>query len=186
MKDDDRFDKKVRRRMFNLITLFRDNVSPNFPNAQLNTPILYNVVCSYFYDLNRYKDFHKIKWADPYKRAAFCCKWITKFKPIQISRESLAFPSQLTSTKESLYLLKEAVRQSGANYNKLDLLVNEFFALNAGLANLKHPAELISDSLETDFFRNMLYELRYRNVDGETLVTRFYLIDQLITKQKAS
>jgi hypothetical protein len=153
--------------------------------------ILREAVESHFLDLERHKAFHEIEWANEYKRAAFICKWLTKLKPISVDKDIITFDHEGKTPRFEEQVLDSAavmraVREVNSKTTGTDLLVNEYFALLAGLANLRKSPEQIAAAIDTGFLRNMLYELHFRNFESELLVTRFYLIDRLIEKSEAT
>jgi len=116
---------------------------------RLDIGILKHCVDSYFCDLLRMKGFHEIDIEDRHKRAAFTIKWITRLRPIQIC--------------------------SDAQLNKSWLLVNELFAVFAGLKHLPVTFHAMRKDL---YLRNLLYTLHNRNLDVEVLSSMMFLIEK--------
>lgn len=118
-------------------------------DVRLDIGILKHCVDSYFCDLYRMKGFHEIDIEDRHKRAAFTLKWITRLRPVQIC--------------------------SAAPLNKSWLLVNEMFAVYAGLKHLPVTFHAMRRDL---YLRNLLYTLHNRNLDVEVLSSMMFLIEK--------
>ena len=111
-----------------------------FKHLSINRTILFNVVKSYFYDVDRHKHFHGSHLVDETKQGAYTIKWIAKLRPIQFDHpESSVSPDVL--------------------------FVNEIFAVRSGLASLSLSPDILPDSL----YYGMLYSLRYRCIDERLL-----------------
>jgi hypothetical protein len=147
--------EKILNRFYSLDTIYTAKIQPNCPNTFLQKFILRNAVESYFCDLQHSKDFHDIELADRHKVAAFTIKWIVKSRPIQ---------------------LNEAASPGGPYI----LLVNEIFALMAGLIHLSANIEQLSSPI----FRSLLYTLHNRTVDAETLSAMMYTIECALNSKK--
>ncbi|MDE0423047.1 MAG: hypothetical protein OXK76_19445 [Gammaproteobacteria bacterium] len=111
-----------------------------FANLELNRVVLFNVVVSYFHDVDRHKDFHGSERVDEAKQAAFTIKWISKLRPIQ-------FTCEVEDASQSI------------------LFINEMFAVRCGLAFMKLSPAILPRQLYDD----LLYALRYRPVDERML-----------------
>ena len=109
--------------------------------AELNEATLYNVVESYFEDVERHKDYHQSTRIDKPKQAAFTIKWISKLRPIQFNHE-LRKPS-----KNMLY-------------------ANELFALRCGFLFLGLKVQVLPERV----YEEALYTLRYRAADERLLL----------------
>ena len=107
---------------------------------KINRTVLFNVVISYFHDVERHKEFHKFSLVDETKQGAFTIKWVARLRPIQFDHKE-----QVTS-KDILY-------------------INEIFALRCGLAFVKMSPSKLPEPLYYD----MLYTLRYRCIDERLL-----------------
>ena len=112
----------------------------DFAHLELNRVVLFNVVVSYFHDVDRHKDFHGSERVDKAKQAAFTIKWISKLRPIQ-------FTCKVEEASQSI------------------LYVNEMFAVRCGLAFM----QLSPSALPRQLFDDVLYALRYRPVDERML-----------------
>ena len=136
---------KVARRQEMLERIFdglRDHLDlgPNFEHLEINRTVLFNVVVSYFHDVDRHKQFHGTKLVDETKQGAFTMKWIAKLRPIQFDH-----PEPIVSPDI--------------------LFINEIFSVRCGLAFLNISPDILPASLYYD----MLYTLRYRCVDERLL-----------------
>lgn len=141
-------EEKVLKRFYSLESIYKAKILPECPSTFLQKYILRNAVESYFCDLQHSKDFHDIELADRHKVAAFTIKWIVKSRPIQLIE---------TASPNSRYIL----------------LVNEIFALMAGLIHLSADIPKISSPM----FRSLLYTLHNRTVDAETMSAMMYTIE---------
>ena len=136
---------KIARRQDLLEQIFlglRDHLDPksHFEHFNINRTVLFNVVGSYFHDVDRHKDFHGSSLVDETKQGAFTIKWIAKLRPIQFDH-----PEPVASTDV--------------------LFINEIFAIRCGLAFLKISPDVLPELL----YHDMLYALRYRCVDERLL-----------------
>ena len=120
----------------------RQHLGQGFEHLQINRVVLFNVVVSYFDDVNRHKHFHGTERIDPTKQAAYTMKWIAKLRPIQFS-----LPNPDDATKEILY-------------------INEIFAVRCGLAFM----ELTPQDLPDVIYVDALYTIRYRHLDERLLI----------------
>lgn len=110
---------------------------------QINRGILYTLARSYFYDIERLKDFHGITRVEHSKIAAFTAKWILKHRPIFFS---VCDPDEITQS-QILYF-------------------NERFALQVACSLARIPtANITKEVLE-----EALYTFHYRNVSEDLLV----------------
>lgn len=116
--------------------------------------LLRNCIISYYIDLERSKNFHGIEYSDDHKRAAYAMKWITKIRPIQIL--------------------------PGIKPTKYSILANEIFALYAGLGCIQG---LTIADLSTTYCRNLMYSLRYRDIEPCLLSCHMYVLDKAIKKK---
>ena len=111
-----------------------------FKHLKINRTVLFNVVASYFHDVDRHKHFHGTKLVDQTKQGAYTIKWITKLRPIQFDHTEDSVSNDV-------------------------LFINEIFALRCGLASLSLSPNILPQSLYSD----MLYALRYRCIDERLL-----------------
>jgi hypothetical protein len=146
-------EQKVLERLDTLCVLYHHNLK-DFTGIHLNLKILRHAVESYFLDLERMKNFHGINFADRHKRAAFTMIWLVRTHPIQLHTD--------------------------ANMTEALLVINELFAVHAGLAHL----ELSPADISAAYLRNMLYILHFRHVSGELLASLFYLLECACAKSK--
>lgn len=110
---------------------------------QINRSTLYTLVRSYFYDIERLKDFHGIDRIEYSKIAAFTTKWLLKHRPIFFSIND---PDKLTHS-QILYF-------------------NERFTFQIACAIAKIPKE----SITLKVFEEALYTFHYRNINEDLLV----------------
>ncbi len=110
----------------------------------LNPAILFQVVICYFYEMERYKDWHlsdpKKKKANDVKQFAFLVYWLVKLKPVYFSMVA-------------------------GEYKKNDkrILANAMFAVLAGgLHQKKTPQDELLDEL--------YYQLTYRETTRDSLL----------------
>ena len=144
---------KVLCRLNVLHQIYLKKIEPHHPGAHLNLKLLRHTVESYMLDMERMKTFHDIKYSDRHKRAAFSMYWIAKIKPIQ--------------------------RATDANMTKALILVNEAYAIHAGIGHLDASVKNIS----ADYLRNLLYTLHYRHVPPEALALDTYLLECAANKK---
>lgn len=144
-------ENKIKDRFNSLIKIADELINKiKSPNIKINYAILYNCVVSWYYDLTRTKTFHQIEFADSHKRAAFIIKWISKLKPLQLDYHK--------------------------EHPQVELLVNEAFALIAGLTHLNISIKDIPRNL----IKNIMYTLHYRDIEGMTYSCTMYLLEQYI------
>ncbi len=143
-------DTRIARRVHALVTLFDALRSKRgWPEgAVLSRAILENLVERYFIDLDHAKAPHNITRADAHKRAAFTIKWISRLRPIQI--------------------------ESGTHGNRELLLMNELFAVYAGIEHLG----LSFSCIDMKWLLNFLFTLRYRDFHAEAMASEMYLLEQ--------
>lgn len=120
----------------------RQHLGEGFEHLQINRVVLFNIVISYFDDVDRHKHYHGTELIDQTKQAAFIIKWIARLRPIQFS-----LPNPDDATKEILY-------------------INEIFAVRCGLAFM----ELTPQQLPNDIYADALYTIRYRHLDERMLI----------------
>ena len=119
---------------------------------------LYNIVESYFQDVDRYKQYH---FRDPAnslinaKKAALTLKWLLRVKPLYV---------------HNTFSLEEAT--TDFQYDDFSIILNELFAIFVAECFLKI---VMSDQK----FGELLYLIRYRNVDEYMLMAVFQLIMDL-------
>lgn len=142
---------KVMERLRGLFRTFeRLRVGIGWQNVQMNDRLLAHSVYSYFLDIDRHKDFHRIELANEYRRAAFTAKWLTLTKPIQVLQDP-----QLPSTEETVFF------------------ANEYFAIVAAIAHLNVDLADVPPSL----IRRLVYDMHFRPIIAETWIIEFYLFE---------
>jgi hypothetical protein len=146
-------EKDVLERLDTLVAIFCYGFK-NFKGIYLNRKILRHAVESYFLDLERMKNFHGIKLADQHKRAAFTMLWVTKTHPVQLHTD--------------------------ANMTEALLVINEIFAIHAGLSHL----EVSIDDVSSTYIRNLIYILHFRQVSPEILASAMYLLERSCSGKK--
>jgi len=139
-------EERVLKGIFCLETAFTDTLG-NFQGVFPDRKVLRHAVESYLHDLDRMKDFHNITIEDRHKRAAFTMLWIVRTHPVQLHTD--------------------------ANMTEALLLINEIFAIHAGLAHLN----IAPSSISNTYMRNLVYILHYRPVSGELLASAMYLLE---------
>ena len=139
-------EKNVLERLDTLVNTF-DVAFEGWKDIHINVKLLRHVVESYFFDLERMKVFHGIDLADQHKRAAFTMIWITKLHPVQL--------------------------HTNANMTEALLVINEWFAIHAGLAHL----DINVSDISRGYIRNLLYILHYRQPSPEILASAMYLLE---------
>jgi hypothetical protein len=100
------------------------------------------------------QNFHGIDFADRHKRASFTTLWIVRAHPIQLHTD--------------------------ANMTEAMLVINEIFAVHAGMAHLNLTPKDISPA----YLRNLLYILHFRPSSGELLASMFYLLERSCNAEK--
>lgn len=118
----------------------------------LNLAILENAVEHYFRDVSETKAKHGIDNADRHKRASFTLKWLSRLRPVQIERGVLVSKTE-------------------------HLLINEIFAVFAALEHL----DVSFHDVDAKWLFNMIYTLRYRDLNAEAMASEMYLLEQTIT-----
>ena len=115
-------------------------------------PGLVNYAYSYFYDIERHKDFHRTKKAGMGKVLPYTIKWILRFKPLSIK-------GKLTSRRE-VYVAE---------------LVNELFCIFL----IEVYLDVV---IRKKIVERLVYELRFRNVEAGSMNLIVELIRMLHTK----
>jgi len=146
-------EKAVLERLDTFNAIFHENFS-NYNGIHINPKLLRHAVESYFLDLDRMKDFHGITHADQHKRAAFSMLWIVKAHPIQLHTD--------------------------ANMTEALLVINELFAIHAGLSHL----QITIDNISHEYIRNLIYILHFRQVSPEILASAMYLLECACSSNK--
>lgn len=93
---------------------------------------LLNTVYSYYYDKERYKDFHGSDEPNIEKKTAFLCKWIARNKPFSITTEdeslhktrALFFYTNLINAIFCVELFKVFTRKNPNDYFGVSFLYN--------------------------------------------------------------
>ena len=122
--------------------------------------VMANVAKSAMDDIWRYKAYHqrnRDKKSNAVKRAAYFTKWITRLRPIYFNRPG---PDE----------------GQGFDHQDTSLLLNEGFALHFSFTTI--AGELKRESLfpEPEFMVDLMYDLRYRGLSGNALMTVFEMI----------
>jgi len=123
----------------------------------LDQAVLYDVMVSANHDIERYKSWHqdnpKQQKSDAIKRAAYFTKWLTRLRPIWVSRPTGYFPER---RDRSVFL-------------------NERFALEWALANLSFELDRKCPTPTPDKLFQLLYDLHYRELSDDALLHIFQL-----------
>ncbi|MBF0588681.1 MAG: hypothetical protein HQL53_06090 [Magnetococcales bacterium] len=122
----------------------------DWEGVTLDRRLLANAVYSYFIDIDRHKEFHRIAWANEYKRAAYTAIWLVRIRPVQVHHD--------------------LSNEDCADYH---LYANEFFAITAAL----HFLDVTPGKVPKDFFSLLIYEFRYRPTSPAKIISLFYAID---------
>jgi len=120
----------------------------------INKSFLACAVRSYFDDIERFKQYSKSVFADNHKQAAYTIKWITRFRPIQISQD-------VPTTYELL-------------------VINSLYAIFAGFIFL---GEGFFSKISPKLLDNLVYTTQYRNVSGKQLATSLYVLECAIKNE---
>ena len=115
--------------------------------AFVDEDLLHHAVMDYFADIQRLKDFHGIELANKNKIVAYEAHWILRRKPIQIVKER--------SNDADVWYLNEAFLTT--------LIAQECLS--------PYESEPLGDSIGMmrDYLDHLLYHLKYRNVDAQSL-----------------
>jgi hypothetical protein len=139
-------EERVLKRLHSLGEIFQNNLKA-FKGIFLSLELLRVAVEHYFRDLDSLKAVNSICHADQHKRAAFTMLCIANTRPIQL--------------------------QIGAEVNESLILINEYFALHAGLSHLK----LNMADISSGYIKNLIYILRFRQPSPEILASTMYLLE---------
>ncbi|MBF0623525.1 MAG: hypothetical protein HQL82_01830 [Magnetococcales bacterium] len=145
--------EKAKQRLESLVEVYRLLVlQGGYSGVELDKRILTLCVHGYLDDTFRYKvDHPKVNHFDHHKKAAFTIKWIVKLRPIQLLGAD-----------------------PGSTIGKM--MINEIYALHAGLVFMKlHP-----DIISPGYIRHFIYNLRRCPVVAETLASEMYLLEQCV------
>jgi hypothetical protein len=92
---------------------------------------LLNTVYSYYYDKERYKDFHGSDEPNEEKKSAFLCKWIAKNKPFhvvcdneKVSRKAFFFYTNLINEVFCVTLFKVLTKKNPNDCFGISFLYN--------------------------------------------------------------
>ena len=143
--------ERVLQRLDSLLEIFTNNMAGHFSSVYPDRKLMRHVVECYFSDLDRMKGFHHIHLADQHKRAAFTMYWIVRIHPIQLA--------------------------SDVNIKESHLVINEIFAIHAGLSHINADTTRIS----SHYFRHLLYLLHFRLHSPEMLASSMYTLECAIT-----
>lgn len=123
---------------------------PDGIGTTINTLFLTDACESYFIDLERHRDFHRLDIADRHKRAAFLFKWLARIRPINLS----------------------AYKQ-GPGAGKA-IHVNAYFALMAALGELNVDVHKLAQTAAVQHF---IYAASYRDIHAESWALTFCLLE---------
>lgn len=113
---------------------------------RLNSAVLNTALYSYFYDIERAKQFHCMDRINESKKASYLIKWIVRAKPVFFDPQEC--PDSLLGVASC---------------------INEIFAINVGLAY----AELDFGVLDEERFDTLVYQLLYREIEVGLLAVLF-------------
>ena len=119
----------------------QEHLDPTSKHLELNRTVLYNIVVSYFEDVDRHKEYHGTPRVDSAKQGAYSIKWIAKLRPIQL-------------------------KCAEEDVNQELLYINEIYALRCGLSFMR----VIPAILPGQLYDDLLYTLRYRHIDERMLL----------------
>ena len=146
---DDYFDRLER------LSVIFENLKAHYnwgDKALMNEKLLFDVVKSYYDDLERFKHYSNSILADEYKKAAYTTKWISKIRPIQI------------------------LSQKGDKKNIQLITSNEIFAIVAGLNHL----EIRINQIPKEYLTSLFYACRYRIISGKQMTREMMLLKKLV------
>ena len=125
------------------------------PKMKINANALFLAIKSAYDDIYRYKHYHldhgEEQRSNGVKRAAYLCKWIRKFKPIEYSDHA---------TVDSIHDI------SG-------LLVNADFSQFIARAHIAADKGGHHFQFSNRYLRELLYDLTYRELNGDALLHIF-------------
>jgi hypothetical protein len=159
-------DQRELKRFQNLVQLFelfggryREKLQPS-EELRISYIQLYNLVESYFQDVDRYKQYH---FKDPggslineAKRSALTVKWLMRVKPIYVHNSFSISDDNVNSF----------------DYDDYSIIMNELFAIFVAEC-------FLAVSFSDGKFGELLYMLRYRNPDEYALMGIFQVIMDL-------
>lgn len=146
------------------LTYFR-RVRPSW-DLRCDHLVLLNVAQSAMDDIWRFKAYHlgnRQKRSDAVKRAAYFTKWIVRHRPIYFKR--------IISEMDPLQ-----------NLDKTDttLLINEQFSIFVSLNTLSTALSIERIELDPDFSAKFLYDLHYRNIPDDALLSIYEIIKEAV------
>jgi hypothetical protein len=135
-------------------------------NMDLDLVVMKNVAQSAMDDIWRYKVFHLAdpkKYSDAVKRSAYFRKWLIKLRPIYHVRSVVDFKK---------------------TFDKKDstLIINEAFALHISLGSLAVDVGVKRIALSPKFMGDILYDLHFRDMNGDTLIGMYQIIKDIAKK----
>ncbi len=102
---------------------------------EMNRDLLLLATRSYAVDLDRFRDFHKIKRADESKQACYLMKWIIKVRPVhfvsQHAQASHFIPNEWLALNVALTILKVRPGTLSEEYIELLLYTLRFRSFDA-------------------------------------------------------
>lgn len=114
----------------------------------ISKELLHCAVKAYFDDITRYKTYAGSEYADRHKQAGYTIKWLSRFRPIQLTVVAKPDTTLLT--------------------------INESFALYAGIMFL---APTSMENMSRKLFKHLIYSITYRELSGKGLSTLMYLVE---------
>ena len=140
----------------------------------LNSILLKDALVSYFKDIHRYKNYSGSIWANKQKQAAYMIKWLVRFRPIQINKETKREEEEI---KEILEINLEFALFCGFNFLGTDIF--DLVMQNRDNINLSNKDKK-EEEKEDSFYDRLLYDLRYRELSGKKLILVFDALDLVI------
>ncbi len=125
--------------------------------------VLIDVAKSAMDDIWRYKMYHlrdRTKRSDAIKRAAYFVKWIVRLRPLSMIRPLDADQFAVEFDKEHDY----------------SLLLNESFAVIFAMTTIATECAISKITLTPQLMSNLLYDLHYRVLSDDALMTVFSMI----------
>jgi len=134
-------------RMEALRLVYAATIEREYQKIHINMKIVRRLVEGYYRELDHMKNFHGIALADRHKCAAYTMMWIIRTHPIQLATD--------------------------VNMTLGHLLINELFAVHAGLNRMTLTIEDIS----IKYLYHLLYSLHFRTKTPELLASGMYLLE---------
>jgi hypothetical protein len=155
------YKERVLWRQANMNTGFGEIVEPlvrgtGWAGPRLNQALLTNLIYSYFYDIDRLKDFHGMERINEAKKGAYLMKWIVRVKPIYFDESEMPEDPELSA---------------------LMACINEIYAIVMGLTYAGIDLALLDER----FVEPLMYQMLYRTLD-EGLLAMW--LDAIIREQR--